>query len=290
MKKLLLALVIVFLILTGCEKKSTEPEDQDVIVPETTEVVETEVADEEIESITENGDMTVDESSELADVDVGQIMLSGVSQVSPQGFLRKVTDKRTENGKVILETEQASMAEAFEEFHMSEVIRLTPADVERIELYNNSVYKSERDDIAFNFEMNTVFYDQDGNHATTDDQIRLDGNLNFILDLIADIDINWFSLETMEVGLATEKTLDLDLTASMQWSFEEESSFDLAELHFVPLTVWVTVVPVTITPILKIEAHINGDLTVTITTGIDYVETTRSGVGYADDEWYQIKE
>jgi formylglycine-generating enzyme required for sulfatase activity len=291
MKKFFLILVIIILlILTGCDDETTEPEDQDVVVSETTEVVETEVANEEIEAISEEGDFTVDESSELADLEIGEIMLNGGSDVAPSGFLRKVTDKRTENGKVILETEQASMAEAFEELHLSETVRLTPADVQRVELFNDSRYISERDDIAFNFELNTVFYDQDGNNGTTDDQIRLDGNLEFILDLIADIDINWFTLETMELGLQTEKNLDLDLTAGLHWSFEEESSFDIAELYFTPIVFTVVFVPVTITPILSVEAHVNGDLTVTITTGIEYEETTRTGVGYDNGDWYEIKQ
>ena len=92
----LIIIIIAFLIITiSCDKETTEPGVQNVVVSENTEVIDSEIADEEIESISENGEFTVDVSGGLADLEVGNVLLGGISQLAPEGFLRKVTNKRT---------------------------------------------------------------------------------------------------------------------------------------------------------------------------------------------------
>lgn len=289
-KYLVFLSVLILLLTFGCSKETTSPDNQEVIVPETTEIIGTEVANEEIEEIEEDGTIIVGENSTLADLEIGEILIVDVCDAAPEGFLRKIVSRTEENGSVLFETEQASLAEAVQQLTLSESYQLTPENVRQVHLYNGSSYTPERDGFEFPVDIDCVLYDQDGNYFTTNDQIKLYGDLTFTAELFTEIEISWFALNKFEIGIESEKDANLNLNASLFWEFNEELTFDIAEFNFTPITFMAGPVLIVITPVLNVEAHIHGDLTVTFTTGITYNESVRYGVGYENDEWYQIKE
>ena len=290
-KKIVLYLVIFLLIAVGCSKEEmTGPDNQEIIVPESTEIVSKEVANEQIEAIEEDGSFIVGENSTLADLEIGEILILDACDAAPDGLLRKIIGRVEENGSILFETEQASLAEAVQQLTLSESYQLTPENVRQVHLYNGSSYNPERDGFEFPIDIDCVLYDQDGNYFTTDDQIKLYGDLTFTAELFTEIEISEFALNKFEIGIESERDANLNLNASLFWEFNEELTFDIAEFNFTPITFMAGPVPIVITPVLNLEAHIHGDLTVTFTTGITYNESVRYGVGYENDEWYQIKE
>ena len=233
-----------------------------------------------------SGTVFLDESSSYAqEVSVGDVIIGQDDEEAPNGFLRKISSKTTQGGSVILETQQATMMEAFESMHINETHQLRPSDIRWSKLISGSRLQSGEDDETFIVPLDCVFYDQDGNPGTTDDQIRLDGEYAFTAALFAEIDFEWFTLSKFETGIETSQDVDIDLTANLQWQFSEEVEFDLAEIHFgaIPVggVVWLV-------PTLTVEAHIHGDLTITFETGITYNQVSRYGFGYADDAFYGI--
>jgi len=228
-------------------------------IPNTTTIIP-EDNGEAIQDYDMAGVITLDELSAYAqEVEAGDIIIGQNDATAPYGFLRKVISKTPQGGSVVLETEPVTMTEAFDTLDISQTYQLRPSDVVSTKMLNGSIFK---DNETFNVDLNCVLYDLDGNHETTDDQIKLEGNYAFKANLFAKIKIHWFSLKKFEAGIKTEENANLDLIANFQWQFSEEVEFDL----------------------------IHGDLTVTFTTGISYTQELRYGLGWADDQFYNITE
>lgn len=235
-----------------------------------------------------SGTLTLDESSTFAqETDVGDIVIGQDDSAAPYGFLRRITSKSVQGGSVIVETEPATLMDAFEDMDVVETHPLSPSEVVSYKLFNGSKLIPDRNSDLFSIDMNVILYDLDGDPGTTNDQIRLDGNYAFTAELFAKIKMRFFSLRKFEVGVKTNETANLDLTANFQWQFNEAAEFDLAEFHLgaIPVGGFVWLVPT-----LTVEAHIRGDLTVTFTTGISYTQELRYGVGYENGSYYTIGE
>ena len=72
------------------------------------------------------------ETTELDEVDVGEIIIGGISTVAPEGFLRKVVSIQSDGDNLIYITEGATIEEAFESLSVNVIQPLTPADVQNI--------------------------------------------------------------------------------------------------------------------------------------------------------------
>ena len=237
---------------------------------------------------TSTGAISLDETSGYAQqLAVGDILIGQDDSTAPHGFLRKVTSVSTQGSSIVLQTEQATMMEAFESMDISDSISLNPSKVRSLKLYNGTTFIPNKDGKTFDVSLNCVLYDQDGDPGTTDDQIRLGGNYSFTADLFAKVKISWFTLRKFEAGIKTNETANVDLIASLNWEFNTEEKFDLAQFRLgaIPLggLVWLV-------PTLTVEAHIHGDLTVTFETGITYTQELRYGFGWADNAFYDISE
>lgn len=235
-----------------------------------------------------SGTITLDESSTFAqETDLGDIVIGQDDSAAPYGFLRRVTSKSVQGGSVIIETEPATMMDAFEYMDVVETHPLLPSEIVSYKLFNGTQFVTDRNSELFDVDLNVILYDQDGNPETTNDQITLNGNYAFTAELFAKIKMKLWSLKKFEVGIKTNETANPDLTANFQWQFNQAAEFDLAEFHLgaIPLGGFVWLVPT-----LKVEAHIKGDLTVTVTTGISYTQELRYGVGYENNSFYEISE
>jgi uncharacterized protein (TIGR02145 family) len=218
---------------------------------------------------------------------VGDFIIGQNEATAPDGFLRKVTSKTVRGDSVILETDEAALADAFKSMHISETHQLRPSDVRSSKMLKGSSLKSNSNSDIFTVGLDCVFYDQDGNPETDNDQIKLSGEYNFTAALFANIEISWFSLKKFETGIQTNQNANVDVTANLQWSFDQEQKFDLAEfkLGAIPVggVVWLV-------PTLTVRAYLHGDLTITFETGISYTQELRYGFGYANDAFYDINE
>ena len=233
------------------------------------------------------GVLVLDESSTYAqDVVVGDVIIGQDDTYALGGFLRKVTSKTTMGDSVVIETEQATMMEAFETMNIDEVHQLSPSDVRSYKLHEGVTYSPSKDEV-FNVGLYVVLFDLDGNHNTTNDQIRLDGDFGFTAELFAELHMHWFTIEKLEVGIETSQDANVELTAVMQWEFDQGVQFELARFVFTPIPlggiVWLV-------PTLTVEAHVHGDLTVTFVTGVSFTQELRIGLGYANGEFYGINE
>jgi uncharacterized protein (TIGR02145 family) len=226
-------------------------------------------------------------SSYGQNVSIGDFIIGQNEVTAPDGFLRKVISKTVHGDSIILETNEAALMDAFKSMHISETHQLRPSDVKSSKMLKGSSLKSNSNSDLFTIQFNHVFYDQDGDSETTGDQIKLSGEYDFTAALFANIEISWFSLKKFETGIQTNQNANVDVTANLQWNFDQEQKFDLAEfkLGAIPVggVVWLV-------PTLVVRAYIHGDLTITFETGISYTQELRYGFGYANDAFYDINE
>ena len=234
-----------------------------------------------------SGTIALGNSSVYANREVGDIIIGRDSEIAPNGFLRKVTAKSVAGDTVILATEAASMTEAFQSMYISDSNQLAPSNIRSTEMVNGSRLVPSKSGDMFDIVFNCIFYDQDGDTSTTDDQIRLHGEYKFTATLFTKIEISWFSLKKFETGIKTTENSNVNLTANLHWDFDREVSKDLSEIHMNPIPIGSVV---WIVPTFTVRAHIHGDLTVTFETGITYSQQLRYGFGYANNAFYDINE
>jgi len=142
---LILVSITLMLFLTGCDFSGTTWEKEspprgdgpsETIIPKTTNVL----GDEAVESMQTTADrstkvprlpstLVFSSTTALDSVEEGDVVVSGPSEKAPLGFLRKVTARNDQGGKVTLETRDASLNEAIAKGTVDTTITITDRNV-----------------------------------------------------------------------------------------------------------------------------------------------------------------
>ncbi len=257
-------------------------------IPATTKIIPQDHLSTIQEYDTLTGILTLDGTSDYTqEIEIGDIIIGQNNNTAPYGFLRRATAKTIQGSSIIFETEAAALMEAFESMDISEEHQLLPSELTDFELAPGVHYLSDKNDRSFNVDLSAVMYDQDGNYNTTNDQIKLEGNYSLTPRLFTEIVISAWTLEKFETTIETDESVNLDLVASIEWQFGSKLVKKLAEFHCAAIPVGGVV---WIVPTLTIEAHIDGNLSVTVETGIDYTQELRYGFGWDNGSQYMISE
>jgi len=137
------------LLLAGCDGGPTWNEDDpavgptgDVVVPPTTNVLDEEMVEETLQSEASGrfgklpDELVFSGDAPMGDVEVGDVVVTGVSEKTPVGFLRKVTGRREENGQIVLETRQAALSEAIDRGSVDTSITISENTIDAKRLYD----------------------------------------------------------------------------------------------------------------------------------------------------------
>lgn len=230
--------------------------------------------------------VVISSSSPYAQKNVGDIICGRDSTTAPDGFLRKITSKTLVGDSTIFGTTQASLPEAFQLLYVNEVIDLNPSEVKSYKMLPGATFAPGKSGPAFTITLNCVFFDQDHNPATTDDQIKLTGQYTFNPQLFINVETSWLTLKKFEAGIISSQNATITLSSNLQWTLDTVitvGTWNLAPLPIPSTPLWVT-------PNLTLKAYVHGDLTVTFVTGISYTLQTKYGFGYANNAYYNISE
>ena len=108
MNKLLIVISVIIILLGGCKKDKQLPEEQDLIIPETTKVISNEVWNNTVISIdTNNFKFTFDKKPDFS---IGDIIVTEADG----GYLRKVRSINKNGDNYVVETDFATITEAIE--------------------------------------------------------------------------------------------------------------------------------------------------------------------------------
>ena len=80
---------------------------------------------------------------------IGEILVGGISEVSPDGYLRKVVSQEVVNGKLIVYTTPAGLDEAFDEISINEIIDFSEVIDAQSILENNPQLRSDESEYDF---------------------------------------------------------------------------------------------------------------------------------------------
>lgn len=123
----------------------------------------------------------------LADVQVGRILVAGVSPSSPHGLLRAVLGVERSGSALVLKTGQAPIQLAYRKLHVrftrSTAAVEPPPIATQVKLGQGSFEATK----PFEY----VLFDGDGNKQTDNDQLVVDGTLGGGFDYELSIDVDW---------------------------------------------------------------------------------------------------
>jgi hypothetical protein len=127
-------------------------------------------------------------SPQLEALEVGQILASEPGPNAPYGFLFKVKQISAGSEQVVVEAEEAGLAEAITEGEASFQKNLSAEDLVQAEGLSPGVrfangqarFQAQpgvKPMSVLDFTFNEIIYDEDGNHSTTLDQVRAQGKV-----------------------------------------------------------------------------------------------------------------
>ena len=298
-----LLLSMIALIFSGCGGGNPiiPPVDEEIepIIPETTKVVEEETI-EEIVSVTEDQSTIVFDKStpQLEELTLGDIIVMGVTENTPEGLLRKVTNI-TKGGKdgsqVIIETEFASLEEAIEQGSFEFDITLEPEDIEKGISYPKGVRLIED-----KFETGYSFY-YELDKVLCNNHLIVDGELSFDYHILLNGTIGFFKLKTLEFKNTVKSKVELDVTLTDSFSVGDlldDNPKTVFTILFDTITVWIgvapVIVPVTLTPQIDINVGLDGEIFAELTTGVTIFQEDEgayvAGVEFDNGTWKEIKD
>jgi len=224
----------------------------------------------------------------LQSLSPGNIIIVGITPNTPYGLLRKVTLIRKVRGNIIVETEPASLEEAIQDGIFRANITLTPDDVISVDTLKKGIRAQSKTPRAFNVSMdNVILYDEDGNEATTNDQIRASGSISFEPVFSFDVEIGGFHIRHLTSEITMTNTSSLKTISEVSKSIEKK--IPIAVYYFTPIPIS-TLPPIVITPEITLNVGASGEVSLGITTDVTQTAELTAGLSYSSGNWSIIKD
>lgn len=270
--------------------------DAALVVSEVTRIVD-EAAKEQLEAVDAGrGELVFSgEADASTTFEPGSILVSGISESAPYGFLRTVLDVREQDGQVVVETAPASLEDVILEGTLAIAHTLTPDDIAEVELLFDGVSvrtnalpaaePTSLDDYRwkFTFDRARVLIDTSDEDDDDDDRdaahlkVTLDGGIGLSLTPFMEIEFREKSLgiEEMTLGVTLEQRAELNLGVIGSASFEREVEF--ARMTTKPMQIMVGPVPVVYS--FKLRLFIGANGTVEGKLGVEVAQTFEATLG-----------
>lgn len=282
MKKLLPILsLIAAVLLAGCKKDTPEVKPpQEPIEPLEIMVVQPETTGKKIESVADDGSiifvgLTNDEIPK-----VGTAICSGPTEGAPQGFLYKVREVATSNGKTIVKTEFASLEQVVQNGEAHQRIEMTEDNIAEVsdgegKTLKYSFLPGTRDvssGVTFEVNKENLFGHQDA---------FLKGTVECAFKCDFDLVIKEWSLKKFSALIYPQVKVELKLGMSVKSELKGEIL--LGRIKLTPITIMIGVVPVVVTPQFDVYAHITATGKIEISVKLAEVAIDKK-IGIAYDE------
>jgi len=276
------SLICILLVLSTCKKDNDQIPPEGVVIAKEVKVIDDNTWKDQFISLdTSNYTITFSNNpSSIQQIIDGDIILSSLGE----GLLRRVKNVSTVNDQIIVQTEDATITEVIQQGLIEIDQQLTVSQIKSIDYHYagiklNKEYSKSGSQKQFNWDINAVLYDYDGRSSTTADQIKLEGTFNCDWRLTSKIDVGFFEgLKEVKFGFESSESLNLQLIAGLQYSFEKKIT--LATVNFSPIVVTVGIVPIVFTPQLKVIVGFDGSANGSVTSEINQSLTFNAGIKY----------
>ena len=303
--KFVFILSISFLLLNSCKKKKDEEEPrQKIEINEQTKVMPVS-SREHIESISPDTYTFVFNGTDdfINGLEVGNILVDGISEKAPYGYLRKIT-KITENkSNKQFQTELVTLPEAVPSGSIAfSTGSLKISDIKSMTLAKGVKLNMNKDPnfTAFDFTYEKVMVDPDNPER----KVSISGKTTLELDFFFNFDWAWdidacptvgdpsngvcIDIKLFETGVEITQSGSISIAAEVGANFEEE--IILANFLFDPWAFSVGPVPVVILPKIKVILKANGEIVAIFSASASESFTGRLGVKYENDNFGPIND
>jgi hypothetical protein len=200
----------------------------------------------------------------------GTVVVTGISDVTPQGLLRRIVAVQNDSDTIELTTEPAAISAAFHSLDIQAQLELPDGAIEWT--VDASTPSSQKDSIGFGGPFNWVVFDGDDDVSTDEDQVRVHGEIsasaswNFglsydlgalddilSLDFPPDLDPTDIDL-AIGLGASAEAVLDLTLEGRASLGFQKE--VELGRQYLSPVGAG----PIVFIPVVRAVAEIEGNV------------------------------
>lgn len=280
-KQVRILLLIAIVLFAGCEKdvpdidNPQEPKEKLELV-----VIEPETTGKKIEGITEDGTVVFENLTNEEIPQVGTAICSGPTEGAPQGFLYKVKEVTTSNGKTFVKTEFAALEQVVQNGEAHQTIEMTEDNIAEVtdgegRPLEYSFLPATRDlssGVKFEVNKENLFGHQDA---------FLKGTLECAFKCDFDLVIKEWSLKKFSALIYPQVKIELKLGMSVKSELKGEIL--LGRIKLTPITIMIGAVPVVVTPQFDVYAQITA--TGKIEISVKLVEATiDKKIGIAYDE------
>ncbi len=272
------------LVLMSCQK-TTKPEDTPNVLDANTIVLSDAVmAQVQIEG----SNLILPMNAETAALAEGKFIVGKPTATFPHGFLYKITGLDTIlNESYILSYEPASLAEALKSGYVAFSQVLSPDRLASTQAALPGVKLIGGERGNFQFEIDAVLYDEDGNTSTTDDQVTFSGTADLDVTLAGYIHIRDNQLKGMRFTAKQDVVLNANVSNSVSF-FNVNQDVLIFSQPFQPVIVYFGVFPLVLTPTLEVKLNLAGNAMVNLTMGYQYTNTATGGIEFKDNAWNPI--
>jgi len=224
-------------------------------------------------------------NSQINSLSVDDIIIIGITEKTPTGLLRKVTNVIKENGKIIIETSQATLVDAFESALIEFTKKFSMEDIQSVTNLREGVTLRQASNLQtlhgisikvndFLLEFDNVVFSQNGADIIIDGALVINLSTDFKLDLenqflrfINTID------EEINIGVTAEKGFEL-----------VDEVFEVTRIPFTPICP-LLLPPVCFFPFLTINIGIDGIVTSEITADVTQSAIFDLGLIFENGSW-----
>ena len=240
-------------------------------------------------------------SSQLRNLNIGDVLVSGSNDKIPYGTLRKVTAKNYRNGGLYIETEEASLEEAIEnaevnaskQISINEIKDFVPlksgVELENIDKMNTrGTWSPEPLKLSLK---DTVLFDLDKNPSTTRDQIIANGELIIEPAFDYDLRIGFFRLKNFKFINRTKQKAVLNVRAGDigDNTIVIDKKISLADINTGPIVFTIGGFPIVVNPIIKVFIGIDGEAIVDLNFDLEQNLQLKVGAEYNGD-WRTVSD
>lgn len=280
------------------------------IIPSTTKPLD-EPSLEALVSVTNEGaTFTFDTPTTLLNsLQLGDVMVAGISPLTPFGFMRQVTNITRQGDLLVVTTAEANITQAVEQGQIKAHATLDFANTAGAQLLKQRAPEIpctvdmrgmqqrlpqgsavtldpqyENLTLALN---DVVLYDPS---PAPGDEVKANGSINIQKDFDIDLQNVGYQITHFSFVYTKIETKSFEVTGGVSLSTGDLYELEILDHCFAPITFAIGVVPVVLVPRLEIEIGLSGEAGVTMTLGYTEANKTTVGAVYSNGEWSAVRE
>lgn len=242
----------------------------------------------------------------VQEVKAGDVVVSDVNPTAPAGYIKKVTAVTETSDTKTIQTAPAEITDAVEEGQSRAEGTLNPAGDNslltgatynplngRIETITPqpgvTVYGMAQPTNAIP-ECKSKRWYVEFNNVNIQNAGTINGCVGLDLKFVMEMKIKWFELKSAEFSINPSVTTKLSTNLSGATFQISRAQVTLTTFHLQPITFVIGYVPVVVIPRIAIVLGVDGKVTASLSTSIQFAASARAGIKYANKSWSPIRE